>query len=114
MKAITFRVDEELFKKAEERRGDRKRSEFYRSILTEYLTDKPAGDQNKDNQVLNVSKETETLQAELEYKDAIIKTMKDERIKDMQSQLNFLQMEYQKLSSQVFKAQARKWWQFWK
>jgi len=110
---ITFKIDEELFKKVEAKRGDRTKSEFYRSIINDYLSNKPHED-NTNQQVSNLAKEFEILRAEMAYKDAMIKSMKDEKIKDMQSQLNFLQIEYQKLSSQLLKPPPAKFWQFWK
>jgi len=39
--------------------------------------------------------------------------MKDDKIKDMQNQLNSLQFEYQKLLNQLLKPKPHKWWQLW-
>ncbi len=85
MKTITIRLDEEVFKKAEARRGGRKKSEFYRSIIREYIQDKPAGVEKKQIDVPDIAKEN------------------DERLKEMQNQLTFLQLEFQKLSTQLRK-----------
>jgi hypothetical protein len=114
MKTITFRVDDELFKLAEIRRGDRKKSEFYRSILMEYLSNNHDNLREKEY-ISDIKKEIQELRNQLQYKDEILKRLKDERIRDIQNQLTFLQFEFQKLSSQLFTAKpVRRWWQFWK
>ncbi len=38
MGQITIRIDDELEKQIDERRGDKPKSDFYRDILTRYLT----------------------------------------------------------------------------
>ena len=70
-------------------------------------------DHQLNNQISNLLNEFEKLRAEMAYKDALIKSMKDEKIKDMQNQLNSLQFEYQKLLSQLLKPKHHKWWQLW-
>jgi hypothetical protein len=116
MKTITIRIDEELFKKAEARRGDRKKSEFYRSIIIEYIQDKSVGKEEKQIDIPDIAKENEALKSELLFKDELMKRLKDERIKEMQNQLTFLQLEFQKLSTQLLNQphEPRKWWKFWK
>lgn len=122
MKTITIRVDEEIFQQIEARRGEASKSDFYRNILIEYISDKPENTLNKpeDNlenseYVLNIRKENETLRTDASHKDAIL-VLKDDRIKDLQNQLGFLQFEYQKLSNQLYKLlpEPKKWWMFWK
>jgi len=76
------------------------------------LVDKPEYN-HSNNQISNLVNEFEKLRAEMAYKDALIKSMKDEKIKDMQNQLNLLQLEYQKLLNQLLKPKPHKWWQFW-
>ncbi len=115
MKTVTIRVDEDLFQQIEARRGDKSKSDFYRDILVEYLSNKPEENLNKHEHVLSMAKENETLKSDLLHKDVMLRLM-DERTKDLQQQLGFLQLEYQKLSTQVFKplAAPKKWWEFWK
>ncbi|MCX9012200.1 MAG: hypothetical protein OIN66_13895 [Candidatus Methanoperedens sp.] len=121
MKTITIRVDEEIFQQIEAKRGETSKSEFYRNILVEYLSDKPAEDLNKTEYAVNTTdtvrarEENDALRSELTHKEDILRLM-GERVKDMQSQLWFMQLEYQKLSSQIFKPlpAPRKWWMFWK
>jgi predicted nuclease with TOPRIM domain len=113
MKTIRFKIDDELFNKVNALRGNTGKTEFYGRILIEYLSKKPEEDRTS-KQVSDLVNEFEALRAELAYKDAQIKAMKDERIKDMQNQLNFLQSEFQKLSSQLLKPPPAKWWHFWK
>lgn len=113
MKTIRFKIDEELFNKVNALRGNAGKTEFYSRILNEFLSKKPEEDRTS-KQVSNLVSEFEKLRAELAYKDAHIKAMKDEKIRDMQNQLNFLQIEYQKLSSLFLKPPPGKWWQFWK
>jgi len=115
-KTITIRIDEQLFEKAEARRGGRKKSEFYRNIISDYLSEKPEVLQKKQEIPSDISKENDALKAELSFKDELMKKLKDERLKEMQNQLVFLQLEFQKLSSQLLKLQPapHKWWEFWK
>ncbi len=122
MKTITIRVDEEIFQQIEARRGEASKSDFYRNILIEYISDKPeeALSKPEDNlesseYVLNIRKENETLRTDASHKDAVL-VLKDDRIKDLQNQLGFLQFEYQKLSNQLYKLlpEPKKWWMFWK
>jgi metal-responsive CopG/Arc/MetJ family transcriptional regulator len=122
MKTITIRIDEEIFQQIEAKRGEASKSDFYRNILIEYISDKPENAQNKPEDdlesseyVLNIRKENETLKTDASHKDAIL-VLKDDRIKDLQNQLGFLQFEYQKLSNQLYKLlpEPKKWWMFWK
>ncbi len=86
---------------------------FCKSKRRMYETfDKPE-DHRLNNQLPNLINEFEKLRAEMAYKDALIKSMKDEKIKDMQNQLNLLQLEYQKLLNQLLKPKPHKWLQFW-
>lgn len=113
MKTIRFKIDEELLKKVDAIRGLTSKTVFYTKILNEYISKKPE-DNHSNNQISNLVNEFEKLRAEMAYKDALIKSMKDEKIKDMQNQLNLLQLEYQKLLNQLLKPKPHKWWQFWK
>ncbi len=113
MKTIRFKIDDELFQKLDALKGTTGKTEFYSRIFNEYLSKKPQEDRTS-KQVSDLASEFEKLRAEMAYKDAQIRAMKDEKIKDMQSQLNFLQGEYQKLSSQLLRPPSGKWWQFWK
>ncbi|SNQ62687.1 hypothetical protein [Candidatus Methanoperedens nitratireducens] len=122
MKTITIRVDEAIFQQIEARRGEASKSDFYRNILIEYISNKsenalnkPEDDLESSEYVLNIRKENETLRTDASHKDAML-VLKDDRIKDLQNQLGFLQFEYQKLSNQLYKLlpEPRKWWMFWK
>jgi len=70
-------------------------------------------DEHSNYQISDLVNEFEKLRAEMAYKDALIKSMKDDKIKDMQNQLNSLHFEYQKLLNQLLKPKPQKWWQFW-
>ena len=119
MNTITIRVDDDLFQQIEAKRGDKSKSDFYRDILIEYLSNKPEENLNKYEYAVNITKENENLKTDLSHKDDLLRLM-GERTKDLQNQLGFLQLEYQKLSTQVFKPlpepkeEPKKWWVFWK
>ena len=121
MKTITIRVDEDTFQQIEAKRGETSKSEFYRNILVEYLSNKPAENLNKTEYAVNTTdavkarEENDSLRGELTHREDMLRLM-GERVKDLQSQLWFMQLEYQKLSNQIFKPlpAARKWWMFWK
>ncbi len=132
MKTITIRLEDGIFNKIEERRGRKSKSDFYREIL-EYCLNIPEDNVNsheynrlqdeynklqheydKLQSEYNVLKsEYEALKTELQHRKAIEK-IQDERIKDLQNNVGFLQLEYQKVSDRLMLPQPRKWWQVWK
>lgn len=90
MKTITIRVDEAIFQQIEARRGEASKSDFYRNILIEYISNKsenalnkPEDDLESSEYVLNIRKENETLRTDASHKDAML-VLKDDRIKDLQ------------------------------
>lgn len=121
MSTITIRVDDELFKEIEKRRGDKNKSDFYREILTEYLMrtneDIMNTAEGKRIQVNTIPNTTEykALQTELRHKEELIKS-KEERILDLQTQLGWLQMEHSKLSDRIpaLPAPKKRSLRFWK
>lgn len=121
MSTITIRVDDELFKEIEKKRGDKNKSDFYRKILTEYLlrTNEDFVNTVEDeriqvNTILNTT-EYKELQTELRHKEELIKS-KEERINDLQVQLGWLQMEHSKLSDRIpaLPAPKKRRLRFWK
>lgn len=51
---------------------------------------------------------------ELQHTEAIRK-IQEERIKDLQNQVGFLQLEYQKVNDRLLlPSPEKKWWQIWK
>lgn len=121
MSTITIRVDDELFKEIEKKRGDKNKSDFYRKILTEYLlrTNEDFVNTAEDkriqvNTILNTT-EYKELQTELRHKEELIKS-KEERINDLQVQLGWLQMEHSKLSDRIpaLPAPKKRRLRFWK
>lgn len=120
MPTISIRIEDELFSKIELKRGTQSKSEFYRKILEDYL------DLNEDN--LNTEKynllnneyeilksEYNTLDTELQHCKEITQVHVD-RISDLQNQLGFLQLEFQKISGRLLLPipKEKKWWQIWK
>ncbi len=57
-------------------------------------------------------KELERLKAELTHYQAFIQS-KDDRIKDLQTQLGWLTLEYTKVNDRLLLPPARPWWKFW-
>lgn len=118
MKTISIRVENGIFNEIEKLRGKKPKNEFYLKLLEDSLK-KPAGSLKKTEGDSNILKENESLKAELVYKERIDKIM-EERIKSLENQLGFMQLEYGKVS-RVFDqlllpepAETTKWWKFWK
>lgn len=121
MKTITIRVDDELFKEIEAKKGDKNKSDFLREIISEYL--KNTAEDNvstsederiQENTVVNTG-EYERIRDELKHKEELIKS-KEERILDLQTQLGWLQMEHSKLNDRILALPApkKRRWRFWK
>lgn len=114
MGSITIRIDDELEAKIDALRGDKSKSDFYRDILTEFVS-KPA-----DNLTTNVS----SLPTD---NSAYIKSL-EQQISQLNEQIADLRADKGKLMSLLNQEQAlhlqtqrllppapqRKWWQFWK
>jgi hypothetical protein len=119
MKTITIRLEDDVFNKIEDQRGTKLKSDFYRELI-EYHLNKSKSDLNKDEYAViqseyeRIKSEYDTIKSELQHHEAI-KKIQDDRIKDLQNQVGFLQLEYQKVSDRLMlPAPDRKWWQFWK
>lgn len=105
MKTISIRLEDNVFKKIEKLRGSKSKSEFYRKLTEDSL--------NK-GEYTDIHSEYEALKNELQHREAIAKIQSD-RIEDLQRQIGFLQLEYQKLTERIPKLpEPKKWWQVWK
>ncbi len=114
MNTITIRVDDTLFAQIENKRGTESKSKFYRHIIEQFLNT-PEPDKSQNEYILSLGKEIESLKSELTVKTEYIR-VSDERIKDLQNQLGFLQLEFQKLTDRLPKLlpAAKRWWEIWK
>ena len=119
MKTITIRLDDDVFNKIEEQRGTKLKSDFYRELI-EYHLNKSDSNLNKDeytniqSEYKKLKNEYESNKTELQHQEAI-KKIQDDRIRDLQNQVGFLQLEYQKVSDRLMlPVPDKKWWQFWK
>ena len=114
VKTITIRVDEELFKEIEAKKGDKNKSDFLREIISEYLKNTAEDKRIQENTIVNTG-EYERIRDELKHKEEIIQ-LKEERILDLQTQLGWLQMEHSKLSDRIpaLPAPKKRRLRFWK
>lgn len=120
-KPVSYRLDENLLKKFDSLDGTK--TENIEAAMKLYIQRKAGGDIGKDD--VNIGNdgvhtavnthEYEALQAELSHKEELIKS-KEERIKDLQVQLGWLQMEHSKLSDRILSLPApkKKKWRFWR
>lgn len=117
METITIRVDETLFQQLEGRRGDKSKSDFYRELISDYLnTDKGEFFDVAVHveKIDSLESQVNELKADLSQK-TVMNEINSERIKDLQKQLGWMQLEYQKLSNRLLlPAPKKKWWRFWK
>ncbi len=107
MTTITLRIDDELFEKLDKLRGTKQKSDFYRDILEDYV--KLGGLYNIDSILL----ERDRLKSDLDHSQDIIR-VQTERIQDLQKDIGFLQLEYQKINDRLMLPAPKSWWQFWK
>ncbi|GAI65649.1 unnamed protein product [marine sediment metagenome] len=119
-KPVSFRLDENLLKKFDSLDGTK--TENIEAAMKLYIQRKAGGDTGKDDVNTGVhtavnTHEYEALEAELSHKEELINS-KEERIKDLQAQLGWLQMEHTKLSDKVVPAlpppKTKRSWKWWK
>ncbi len=137
MKAITIRIDDNIFEKIEIDRGDRGRADYFRNLIESHF--------NKDDslriaeELKMIQSESDSIKKELEHSESKridllnqidsfkseIKTLEQQlsiqneshksAIKILEQQLGFLQLEYQKISNRLLLEEPKKpWYQFWK
>lgn len=109
MGSITIRIPDELESKIDEQRGDKPKSDFYRDILSEYVS-KPAYNLNTP-----VSSNTGHIQS-LEQQISLLKDQNTD-LRSSNSKLMILINQEQALHLQtqrLLPAPDKKWWIFWK
>jgi len=110
-KRITPWIDESLTKEFDALDG--KLSENLEAAMQLYLRHETGEEVNKEN---NNSHELKALQIEIVHKEELIES-KEDRIRDLQVQLGWLQMELSKTTNivQALPPAKKRWkWQFWK
>jgi chromosome segregation ATPase len=128
MPTITIRIDENLFEKLDHGRGELSKVEFCRKILSNYLNS-PLSSNNDTSEftkrIFELDNELMKLNAEITHRDHV-DIMRKEIIQDLQTQLGWIQNEYQKLQVEVNRINERlllmaapienekKWFEFWK
>jgi hypothetical protein len=114
MPTITIRLDDDLLEKINQSRGDKTVSGYCKTLIADNLNN-PVHD-------VHISKENENIKIELEHKTDMLK-MCTERVQDLQNQVGFLQLEFQKvnrINEQLLltpsheEINKKSWWQFWK
>jgi len=119
---ITIRADDDLFEQIENKREDQSKADFYRRILVNYLNSSMSSNNDLTEYIKKISElttELTRLTTEIKHKEEIDK-VKEERIHDLQRDLGWIQLEYQKLNDKIPLLNAASpereyhWWQFWK
>ncbi len=112
MKTICFKIEPELYDKIEAQRGDKSRSDFIRDTLILQFSQKGNTGITGYNEVLRT--ENDKLKSEMQRLESVY-NVQVERIKDLQTQIGFLQLEYQKISNRLLLEEPKKpWYKFWK
>ncbi len=137
MKALTIRVEDDVFDKIESERGNIGRADYFRNLieshfneddsirLTEELNTMRIESENikktymiSESRISDLTNQIDAQKSEiniLEQQLAIQNESHKQQIKILEQQLGFLQLEYQKLSDRLLLPSPRKsWWQFWK
>ncbi len=117
MRTFSIRLDDELFQKLESVRGENSRADYIREVLVSHFKEPDA---NLGEPQANLTKEIESLESELQSKESELQSknslllMCSERVKDLQKDMGFLQLEYQKLTDRLMLPAPKPWWHFWK
>ncbi len=137
MKALTIRVDDDMFEKIESERGNVGRADYFRNLIESHFNDDDsiqlAGELNKmrtesdnvikklelsESRVGDLMNQIDSQRSEisiLQQQLAIQNDSHKQQIKILEQQLGFLQLEYQKLSDRLLLPSPKKpWWVFWK
>lgn len=116
MGQITIRIDEELEKKIEESRGDKPKSDFYRDILSAFVSKSDGNLTTTDDSL--ITQNADRIQV-LEQQISSLKDqnadLRDDKIKLMTllNQEQALHMRTQKMLPGPVPEQ-KTWWKFWK
>ncbi len=136
MKAITIRIDDNIFEKIEIDRGDRGRADYFRNLIESHFNEDDS--LRLAEELKMIQSESDSIKKELEHSESKridllnqidsfkseIKTLEQQlaiqnesyksAIKILEQQLGFLQLEYQKLNDRLLLPAPKPWWQFWK
>lgn len=120
MHTITIRIEDEMFNEIEMMRGTQSKSEFYRKILEDHLNSAEDGINTDEYNLLNneyksLKSEYDALNTKLQHCKEVTQVHVD-RVVDLQNQLGFMQLEFQKISGRLLLSAPteKKWWQIWK
>ncbi len=105
MGQITIRIDDELEKQIDERRGDKPKSDFYRDILTRYLT------ATDDKLITSEVSQNSDYVRSMEQQIADLRDDKN-KLMALLNQEQALHMRTQKMLPAP--GPEKKWYRFWK
>jgi hypothetical protein len=138
MKALTIRVEDDVFEKIEGERGDIGRADYFRNLIESHFNEddsiRLAEELNKmhiesdniikklevsESRISDLMNQIDSLKSGnkiLEQQLAIQGESHKQQTKILEQQIGFLQLEYQKLSDRLMLPAPleKKWWQFWK
>jgi predicted CopG family antitoxin len=111
MTVVTIRLDDDTFEELDKLRGDHSKADFFRDVIEEYIKFRERFSMDSFNEVL---KENELIKVQLQDKQDLI-TVLNGRVQDLEKQLGWIQLEYQKLSNRLLLPEpSKRWWHFWK
>ncbi len=111
-KPIFFRLDKDRLEKLDELRGEKSRNTYCKDVIIDYLSGK-VDEQSTSVDNMEHMRKIEALETELKQKNELL-LMCSGRVQDLQKDMGFLQLEYQKLSDRLMLPAPKPWWQFWK
>jgi hypothetical protein len=101
--------------KLDEKKGGKNRNTYCKDIIIKNLSDADVDEVSTD-----VARKIEFLESELKSKESELQSknslllMCSERVKDLQKDMGFLQLEYQKLTDRLMLPAPKPWYLFWK
>jgi chromosome segregation ATPase len=121
-KPIFFRLDKIHMDKLDKKKGDKNRNTYCKDIIIKNLSDADVDVLSTDvaRKIESLESELRSKESELQSKESELQSinslllMCSERVKDLQRDIGFLQLEYQKLTDRLMLPASKSWWQFWK
>ncbi len=126
MKTVSIRFEDDVFKKIEQLRGVKSKSDFCREIIEDsinHIEDVSLQNEDRNLQIMYEKLHSEhlTLKTESEHLREVIR-LRDDLVKNLQDQNGFLIKEHDRLTRLTDKLllpaapaePVKKWWNFWK
>ncbi len=111
-KPIFFRLDKDHIERLDGIREGKPRNTYCKDVIIDHLS-MNVDELSTPVDITEYVRKIESLESELKQKNDLL-LMCSGRVQDLQKDMGFLQLEYQKLSDRLMLPAPKPWWQFWK